>query len=62
MKKLRLRKMIKYVSQEYTADNHICLIPDSLIYTLGYSFSLKTCEIHFTSRILFEPQKKEKHF
>lgn len=30
-KDLRLRKVISYVSQEYTADNHICLIPNSIL-------------------------------
>lgn len=59
MKELRLRKMIKYICQEYTQ----LIITYAWFqilcsYTLCCSFSLKSCEIYFPSRILVEPQKK----
>ena len=59
IKKLKLRKMIKYVSQEYTVDNHTWFqILCSFI--LCYSFCLRTCEMHFTYRILVKSLHSKK--
>jgi hypothetical protein len=42
------------------ADNHVCLIPNSCSCSLCYSFSLRYCEIHFTSRIPFKSLNSKK--
>lgn len=63
MKELRLRKMIKYICQEYTQLRTTYAWFQILCsYTLCYSFSPKSCEIYFPSRILVEPQKKRSIF